>query len=234
MMNDRRVAVELASSTTRVSSPLWGWVLALVLLPFVVAVAFAVLGQPLLLSRWLLGVVGWLVALALRGPVILLVRRLAQRAQQWAVIAASGPAEELVRLAVVRYWAASLPAAINVGQGWAGIEVWYAALSLVLTTRILRRQDEQAQSVRQALAELGLLQASPAFGLIERLAATAFHIGCTLLLAASPWWVLLTVPLHSALNLLVMRLIRRSVALAEALALVVGLLVGVIGWLSWH
>ena len=66
--------------------------------------------------------------------------------------------------------------------------------------------------------------------------ASGLHIGFTLVLAAAPWLVLLTAPLHSAVNLLAMRLLPRLgrvlgvLAAAAAAMLALGLfLLGMAG-----
>jgi hypothetical protein len=46
----------------------------------------------------------------------------------------------------------------------------------------------------------------PCLGVLERVFASLVHIGFTLLLAAAPLLVLLAAPLHSAVNLLALRL----------------------------
>ncbi|HEU4649462.1 MAG TPA: hypothetical protein VFS33_10415, partial [Gemmatimonadales bacterium] len=87
--------------------------------------------------------------------------------------------------------------------------------------RDLPRDDERARTARHQIERLGLpLDASPAWSILERISATALHVGFTLLVARSPYWVLVTIPLHSAVNLLVSRHVRRLVLMESMLGAV--------------
>jgi len=67
---------------------------------------------------------------------------------------------------------------------------------------------------------------------MERIWASAFHIGAALLLIRSPWLVLLLVPLHSGLNLAAVKLSAKSMKLGHALIAVVGLATLAAGWIQ--
>ena len=103
----------------------------------------------------------------------------------------------------------------------------------VAMAQLMGRTDEKALQARAALAAQGMDRATAdapvVAGAIERISASALHIGFTLLLAAQPLLVLLTIPAHSLTNLISLRLMRRSLfwmevflALAGIAALVAG------------
>ncbi|MBT9258311.1 MAG: hypothetical protein KM310_00940 [Clostridiales bacterium] len=94
----------------------WIWVLVLLGLPVPIALGLNAAGVPFQAGLWALGALGWLVALGLRGPVVLIARRFegsGKHRAPWLVVGVSGPAEELVRLAIVRLWAPALVPALT-------------------------------------------------------------------------------------------------------------------------
>lgn len=181
----------------------------------------------------LLGAAGWLAALFLRAPVAMVAQRLTTNSDtvQQAVILASGPAEELVRLAVVLITAANLDVAYAIGLGWGGIEVIYALVNGILIATLLQRDDEEAVKARQVMEEMGLLRAGtkPLYGVLERLAVTPVHIGFTLLLAFQPLLVLVTIPVHSLINYGFITMMRRRANIAIILLVLMG--IGLVAYL---
>jgi hypothetical protein len=179
-----------------------------------------------------LGAGGWLVALALRGPVALLVRGLRvpeEQAKYW-IGAASGPAEESVRVVLLLLIGASFRQALWLGFGWATIEVLYTILSGFILASLLGRTDPEAEKAREVLQSQGLLRESGAvYGVIERIGATALHIGFTLLVAWHPLIAVVTAIVHSAVNLITVRLARRSLALTEAMIVIAGIVTFLLG-----
>ncbi|MEU5696095.1 hypothetical protein [Actinosynnema sp. NPDC020468] len=181
-----------------------------------------------------LGAAGWIVAFTLRGPLGLALSRTTTTRQRVSTVlaAASGPLEELVRLALVLLFLTDPPTALWAGAGWATVEVVFTTVNGLVLSSVLGRDDEQARKVRDLLGEQGIAQdVGFGWGVLERVSATALHIGFTLTLFANPWWVVLTAPLHSALNLGALTLVRRSVALTEAVIATAGALVFVAGLL---
>jgi uncharacterized membrane protein YhfC len=137
------------------------------------------------------------------------------------VILASGPLEELVRLGMLRITGAALAPALSLGLGWGTIEVIFTLVNAFVLVHLLQRDDERARAAREQIERLGLpLDASPAWGILERISATALHVGFTLLVARSPYFVLVTIPLHSAVNLLASRHVRRLVLMESMLGAV--------------
>ena len=200
--------------------------------PFMLAVgaAYAVLplawDGALVWSAVAFGALGWAVALAFRGPVALLVRRMPESIPtiQRAIAAASGPLEEPARLIVLLLVGRDLDTAYSIGLGWAGIEIFYAIVNGFMLATIRTRTDEKAVQARRQLEDLGFLRDFPAYaGVIERVTASAFHIGATLLLAWSPVLLIAAIPVHSGLNLGFIALLPRSMVRAQAVVGVIGL-----------
>ena len=191
----------------------------LYLLVPVLFAALALIWDIELSAGWiLLGAAGWLGALLLRVPVAMISQRLTKDSDtvRQVVILSSGPAEELVRLAIVLITAANLDVAYAIGLGWGGIEVIYALINGFVIASLLKRTDEEAIKARQTMEEMGLLRAGlrPLFGVVERLGVTAVHIGFTLLLAFQPLLVLITIPVHSFTNYGFIIMMRRRVSIA--------------------
>lgn len=177
-----------------------------------------------------LGAAGWLIALMLRGPVAAAVARLPKERAATIVGAASGPCEEVVRLLLVLFAVTGFPSVLWAGFGWAAIEIVYAMISAVLVRGLLGKSDEKSLEARRILAAQGLLRTDgPLWAAIERVSASLLHIGFTLLLAWQPWLVLATIPAHSAVNLLAVRLVRYSLPLTEAALAVAGTTAFVLG-----
>ena len=197
------------------------------LVPVFFAVLALIWDIELSLGWIILGAAGWLVALFLRAPVAMITQRLTTVSDtvQQVVILSSGPAEELVRLALVLITAANLDVAYAIGLGWGGIEVIYALINGFVIAALLKRTDEEALMARQTMEEMGLLRAAtkPVYGIVERLAVTAVHIGFTLLLAFQPLLVLVTIPFHSLINYGFIVMMRRRVNVSIILLALIGI-----------
>lgn len=166
-----------------------------------VAVALAVELRPIPI---VLGALGWVIALVLRAPVGFVAARVVGdpiRSQPM-VTAASGPLEELVRVGVVVLLGRDVGTAVSIGLGWAAIEVLYGIVNAITMVALLSRNDPEAQQLRALLPfPDAVLTAAPLWGAFERVWASALHIAFTLLVAAEPALVAVTIPLHSATNL---------------------------------
>lgn len=170
-----------------------------------------------------LGAAGWLVALVLRGPVAAAVAKQPKERAALIVASASGPCEELVRLALVAFVLGGAEEALWAGFGWGAVEILYTVVNTLVIRSLLGRTDPQAMEVRAALEAQGTLRTDgPLWAFLERIGATLLHIAFTLLLVWQPWIVLATVPLHSAVNLGIVRLSRVSLPLAEILFVAFG------------
>ncbi|HSK93756.1 MAG TPA: hypothetical protein VLA76_06845 [Candidatus Angelobacter sp.] len=206
----------------------------LLAVPIAYGVAFDRLGHAPMLLPALAGAGGWLLALLLRAPVGLLGMHLAgtpERAQRW-VVASSGPLEEAVRLAVLLLVGRDLGTALWIGLGWATIEVLYSIGNGFAVAALAERTDPEAERARAMLPPAALAATSPLWGVVERAWASALHIGFTLILAAVPLLVLVTAPLHTAINVGVLWLARhRGLLVVSAAGIALGATVLAAGWL---
>jgi hypothetical protein len=127
-----------------------------------------------------LGVLGWLVALAGRLPVVGAAGRLRDLRRGGVILAVtSGVTDEVVRLVFLPIGGTGFASVLWAGFGWA---------------------------VADLVATGGFAGAHGVRGVVRGIAMTAFHLGATtVLLAVGPWWLLLTVPVHVAANLVVAR-----------------------------
>ena len=202
----------------RPATPMLRNVVISIPLLFATLIPYLWLGDALgFLLEWkiaLLGALGWWIALLLRIPVILLAKDRPEEQGRRLIVSASGPAEEGVRLAFLLWLGFNVDNAWSLGFGWAAIEIVYAVVQGFGLAALAGRDDEKAVEAREMLKRQGTERAlepsAPFWGIPERLSANAIHIAFSLLLLISPWIVLLTAPLHSALNLIFMRLLRFS------------------------
>ena len=76
---------------------------------------------------------------------------------------------------------------------------------------------------RELLEAQGSFQRATAFlGVVERIFASAAHMGFTLLIAHHPLLTSATIPIHSGMNLIASRLAPRSPCLAELIIALAG------------
>lgn len=196
------------------------------LVPVLFYVAYQAMGVT---PSWKLmgaGALGWFVALTLRGPIAILAQKFASSQEKgglW-VAASSGPLEEVVRLLVLLWLGRDFPTALAIGLGWASIEVAFALFNSLLGNMLLRGDDPKVVEAREMLAQQINTDNGPWWGVIERISASACHIGNTLLIALFPLATLVVAPLHTALNLGVVRLTRTSILLCQVFLAVAGAL----------
>ena len=169
-----------------------------------------------------LGAAGWMIALVLRQPVALIASRMTSPERTRTIVGwASGPAEELVRVALVILFVRTASDAIWAGVGWAGIEVVIVAVNGFVIANLLTRDDPKALKVQAILRERDTMtKGTPGWAVVERCSAIGLHVGFTLLLFAQPWLVLATMIVHSMTNMIAVHYAKRSVVVTE-LALVV-------------
>jgi len=221
------------------------WHSATLLLPplAVVAVAVSFALVPLLMGvgipwSWVgIGALGWLVALVLRAPVAIGVRNLSlsPAATQTVVTSASGPAEEVVRVVILLLAAVDFRTAFAIGLGWSVIEAIYAAPQEIIRESLRHRTDEKSREARQLLTDMGLGRSvRPIWLIVERVFATAFHIGLTLLVGWQPVLAVAAIPLHSVTNLVVLATLRRSVPRAQFILALVGIAAFTAGLIVWN
>src|SRR5690606_25619491 len=150
------------------------------------------------------------------------------------IVGSSGPLEEIVRLGVLAITSFTVSNAASIGQGWAAIEVLHAIINGFVLITILNRNDEKSQQTKQLLEQQGFpTDVHPIVGVIERISASAFHIGATLLIAYQPWLVIVLIPLHSAINLGAIPLMRRSMLWTQLYVGVVGIVTLTVSIALW-
>lgn len=177
-----------------------------------------------------LGAAGWVVALVLRQPFALLAVRLVGQKRAGTIVGwLSGPAEELVRLALVILLLSSVPAAAWAGFGWGAVEVLFTIGNAIAIAAMMTRTDAKSVEARELMRDLGMTAPQAAgWGVLERVSAMALHLGFTLLLFAEPWLVILTIPVHSATNMIAVRFAKTHLAATElALAVFSGAVLAV-------
>ena len=142
----------------------------------------------------------------------------------------AGPAEESVRLLAVLFLQANFASAISLGLGWASIEVLYTLVSGFVTVNILSQGGIGALQLKKRFLDTGLTVPATVYsGIVERLSATALHIGFTLLLAYHPLLILITLPLHSLVNVGAISLNNRSALATQMLIALFGIITLVVG-----
>ncbi len=122
--------------------------------------------------------------------------------------------------------------ALWAGFGWAAMEVVLIAVNIFAIAGLMTKDDPKSREAREILAAQGMMTPhSPLWGFLERLSAIALHIGFTLMLFANPWLVLVTLPLHSVVNMAAARFAKSHLGLTELGLAAVGAAVLVIGLL---
>ena len=165
------------------------------------------------------GVLGWLVALAARLPVLGSAGRLHAVRQRDSIQAvASGITDEVVRLALVLVVVTGTESALWAGFGWA-----LAGLVFAGATQLAQFSSPIGQQAAEQLrSQGGFISTHPVHGGVRGVAATSFHFGATLLLTAGPWWVLVTASAHAVVNVAYARWARRRLLPVELLGAGVG------------
>jgi hypothetical protein len=202
------------------------------LVPVAFAVVLSMLGADLKWSTLGFGALGWFGALLLRAPLAAVLTQVLgdpERVKPW-IISSSGPFEEIVRVLLLVLVGRSFSDAAAVGIGWAAIEVLYTTLTGFITLSLVRRTDPEAMQARQILEAQGMIkETGPWLGIIERIAATALHIGFTFIVAWSLITAIATAIVHSATNLTMVRMFKERPMMTELLLFAFGLAMFVLG-----
>lgn len=214
-----------AVARSRIALPLY------IVVPALFWLGFKLAGYEMDWKGFGLGALGWFIALALRGPIGVATMKLRQQTAKNIMIASSGVLEETTRLILIALTSATTSWALSVGQGWAAIEVLYTMISVIAIGSLAGKTDEKSMEAKRMLEAQGSVQASPLWGILERIWASAFHIGSTLIVVWNPWTVIALIPLHSGLNGFAVRLAARSFWQSSAFIAVLGgctLVIGII------
>ncbi|GKU77308.1 YhfC family glutamic-type intramembrane protease [Paenibacillus sp. L3-i20] len=181
-----------------------------------------------------LGALGWTIALFLRGPLSAIVMKMPKDKAAKIIIGSSGVFEESIRVALLLLTSMSYSWALSIGQGWAAVEVLFTVINLIVMASLAKRTDDKSMQAKEMLKLQGNLNKSPLWGVIERVFASAFHIGCTLIVAKHPWTVAILIPLHSFLNLATFKFSKTSIVKTEILLAIIGTITFVAGILLFH
>jgi hypothetical protein len=196
------------------------------LVPVAFAVILSMMGAELRWSALGIGALGWFGALLLRAPLAAVLTQVLgdpERVKPW-IISSSGPFEEVVRLVLLLIVGRSFSDAAAIGVGWAAIEVLYTTLTGFITLSLVKRTDLEAVQARQMLEAQGMIkETGPWLGIVERIAATALHIGFTCIVAWSLVAAIATAIIHSATNLIMIRMFKSRPVLTEVALLAFGL-----------
>jgi hypothetical protein len=221
------ISPETVAAKTRINA------LAVLPAPILAGIVLTVLSGAFELLPFVLGAAGWIIALMLRQPVALIATRAVGQERAATIVGwCSGPAEELVRLGLVLLIIGNVQGALWAGFGWGAIEAVILAVNVLVIAGLMTKDDPKSLEAREILAAQGMMTPHhPLWGFLERLSAIALHLGFTLMLFASPWLVLVTLPLHSVVNMTAVRFSKSHVALTELGLAVVGAAVLTIGLL---
>lgn len=215
---DAEVQYETLRRNTLIATPVT------LLVPVGFAVVLTALGAELAWSTLVFGALGWFGALMLRGPLAAVLSQTMRDEERvkTIIMASSGPFEEGVRVLLLIAVGRSFSDAAAIGIGWAAIEVIYTSITGFLTLSLVRRTDPEAMQARQMLEAQGMIrETGPWLGIVERIGATALHIGFTFIVAWNLWAAIGTAIVHSATNISLVRAFRKN-PLATELALLAG------------
>lgn len=202
------------------------------LVPVAFALVLVALGAELEWSTLGFGALGWVGALMLRGPLAAVLSQTMRDEERVKsiIMASSGPFEEGVRVLLLLLAGRTFSGAAAIGIGWAAIEVVYTTITGFLTLSLLRRTDPEAMQARQMLEAQGMIrETGPWLGIIERVGATALHLGFTFIVAWNLWAALGTAIIHSATNIALVRSFRTRPVATELSLLAGGLALFAIG-----
>lgn len=152
------------------------------------------------------GALGWLAAYFLRIPVSILLTKSSITLEHidFLAVASSGFLEESIRLFIILIIGRDLNSCYSIGLGWGGAEIAYTVVASYAINQIMQRDDEESVKQQIALKEAGMIHPWGDFlGVIERIFATAFHVGSTLLIGKWLWSTGINTILHSCLNIFV-------------------------------
>lgn len=208
---------------------------SLALVPIGIWILLVAAGYPPQVGPFIAGALGWLIALALRMPVILIASRALKPPERAmpVIIAASGPAEETVRVIALLLMGRDVPTALWLGFGWTTIEIGYTYINALALAKLANRTDPEAQRAREMLPPAAFTSAAPVWGAVERIGASALHIGFTLIVAVVPIAFVITAIIHSAFNLILVNMSRtRPIFVVESFVCAVGVIALVVGLLT--
>jgi hypothetical protein len=193
----------------------------MLLVPVIFLFAYHVFNIEFMWQPFILGALGWYIALMLRIPFIFIIRKLhiSDSRKTTLTIGLSGPTEETTRLLFVLLIGFDFHNALLLALGWASIEVIYAIVQAIALVNLRSRTDEKAMKAKGMIEAQGmgtiLQDHSPLLAIVERISATCIHLGFTVLLVVNPFIVLIDMIIHSCINLFAVYMVKKSVLLTE-------------------
>jgi len=182
-----------------------------------------------------IGALGWWIALVARVPVILLVKKknLDLEPSRKITIGISGPTEEITRLVILILIGLNVPTAYSMGLGWAMIEVIYGLIQIIGLGLLDKRTDPKAEEAKVVMRQMGMDKtldpSTPFWGALERVSASAIHIGFSLILVINPYWVIASIPIHSLINFFVVKTNEKSIRNSQLGLILIGFTILLIG-----
>jgi hypothetical protein len=217
---DAGIQYEVLRRNTLLATPL------VLLVPVAFAIVLSQLGADLKWSTLGFGALGWFGALFLRGPLAAILSQTMRDEERvkTIIVSSSGPIEEGVRLLLILWIGRSFSDAAAIGVGWAAIEVVYTLITGFITLSLMRRTDPEAMQARALLESQGMIrETGPWLGVVERIGATALHIGFTFFVAWRPLAAIGTAIVHSLTNITLIRSFKERPVATELALLIVGL-----------
>lgn len=210
------------SSVQQVARRFYQMIPVYLLIPVVIGVLFHQMFVSINWLAFVLGALGWTIALMLRGPLAFLLRNVPPEKAVVIVGLSSGPLEEGIRVGLLLLTGSAFHWALSIGQGWAAVEVLFVVVNGIAQIKLMQSDDEKAAEAKVILEKQGLFNLSPFLGAIERVFASFFHIGVTLLIAKMPAIVFVLMLVHSLLNFSMVWLSRKNMILSQVLSAVMG------------
>ena len=177
------------------------------------------------MKEFFYGALGWWLALLLRVPFIFYHK--AKGIQSNTLITAiSGPTEEVTRYILLLILGVNIHVAYSVGLGWAAIEIIYGLVQVVGIGVLEQKEGPEADEAKAMMRKMGMdktfASSTPFWGALERFSANAIHIGFSILLVFSPYFLVISIPFHSAINFYVVWMNKRSIAKSQIGLLLLG------------
>jgi len=192
------------------------------LVPLIIGVFFHKMFASIDWLAFGLGALGWIMALMMRGPLATLVKNVSPEKAAIIMGLSSGPFEEGIRVGLLLLTGLAFQWALSVGQGWAAAEVLFVVINGIAQVKLLQSDHKKAAEAREVLEKQGFINVHPFLGVIERVSASFFHIGATLLVAKMPVMVFVLLFAHSLLNIVAVVLSRKYMILTQIWLLMVG------------
>jgi hypothetical protein len=195
--------------------------------PLAAMAGFALWSGSVAPVAFLAGFAGWVLAMVLRAPVAAALNKLGagKTAMANGMLLASGPAEEITRWAALLLVGHGMGSVVWLGLGWSLSEALFSALSVQSVRRTLAAGGAKAAALEDHLRQAAPKGGNRLMAGLERLSATAAHVGFSVMVAAGGPWVVAAMAAHTLFHAAGATALSlgKSVALTEAVLLALGL-----------